>query len=69
MSLKPGEVVDVQAESNVIYYDGFTKRAVDLELLRLFIGEPFKEMKELVGHSIQIYKDRSGRINSVQIID
>jgi hypothetical protein len=69
MPLKAGQVVDIKANSDVIYYDGFDKHVLDFELLHLFIGEQFQEMKDLVGHSLEIYKDRSGRINEIQVID
>jgi hypothetical protein len=69
MSYKPGEVIDIKESEMVLYYDGFTKRKVDVEVLHLFIGEQFQEMKDLVGHCIQVYKDRSGRINEIQVLD
>lgn len=69
MPLKPGQVVDVRANSEVIYYDGFNKRALNFELIHLFIGEQFQETKELIGHCIEVYKDRSGRIQGVHVVD
>ncbi|NCP67166.1 hypothetical protein GW756_03125 [bacterium] len=69
MPFKPGQVVDINADAEVIYYDGFDKKAIDFELIHLFIGEQFQEMKDLVGHSIAVYKDRTGRINEIEVVD
>lgn len=69
MILKLGEVTAIKEGKEVIYYDGFDRRVVDLELLRLFVGEQVKEMKDLLGRCIQVCKDRSGRIENIYIID
>jgi hypothetical protein len=69
MNYRTGEVIEIKSDEVVRYYDGFCKRKVDAEVLHLFIGEQFQEMKDLVGHCIQVLKDRSGRISGVQVID
>lgn len=69
MNYRTGEVIEIKSDEAIRYYDGFSKRKVDIEVIRLFIGEQFNEMKDLVGRSIQVLKDRSGRITNIQVVD
>lgn len=69
MNRKFGEVCEVKPNQAVVYYDGHSLKDVNIDVLRAFLGDQIKELQALVGHSIQIVKDRSGRIQKIQIID
>jgi len=69
MSLKFGEVCEVKSDQTIVYFDGYCQRDLSVDVFRGFSGDQIKELHALVGHCISVLKDRSGRIQQIQIID
>lgn len=69
MSLKFGEVSEVKLDQTIVYFDGYCQRDLSVDVFRGFSGDQIKELHALVGHCINVLKDRSGRIQQIQIID
>lgn len=69
MALKYGQVRAVQPNKSIVYYDGHHNRQLSYDLVRIFLGDQYKELKALTGHSIQVVKNRAGRIEAIKVID
>ena len=69
MALKYGQVCEISGTEKIVYYDGSCQRELSIDVLRSFLGDQVKEVQALLGHCIQVLKDRSGRITRIQILD
>ncbi len=67
--MKYGQVCRLGRGNDVVYYDGYCERRLQIDLVRAFLGDQAKEISKLIGHCIQVVKDRSGRIQKIELLD